>query len=182
MYKPNRIPFLFLSNLCFVCVCVFYCRKVDLLKNKYGFDEAFNYKEEQDLNAALKRYFPNGIDIYYENVGGKMLEAVLSNMRLNGRISVCGMISQYNLEQEEGVRNLFLLVTKRLRMQGFIVGDCYHMYPKYMEMVVPLIKQGKVCYMEDVVEGIENAPAALVGLFSGKMSGSRLWLALVARD
>ncbi|MFS8027266.1 putative oxidoreductase [Helianthus anomalus] len=97
-----------------------------------------------------------------------MLVAVLSNMRLNGRISVCGMISQYNLEQEEGVRNLFLLVTKRLRMQGFIVGDYYHMYPKYMEMVVPLIKQAKICYIEDVVEGIENAPAALVGLFSGK--------------
>ncbi|KAM0007555.1 putative oxidoreductase [Helianthus debilis subsp. tardiflorus] len=74
-------------------------------------------------------YFPNGIDIYYENVGGKMLQAVLSNMRLNGRILVCRMISQYNLEQEEGVRNLFLLVTKRLRMQGFIVGDYYHMYP-----------------------------------------------------
>ncbi|KAJ0444425.1 putative oxidoreductase [Helianthus annuus] len=154
--------------------------KVDLLKNKYGFDEAFNYKEEQDLNAALKRYFPNGIDIYYENVGGKMLEAVLSNMRLNGRISVCGMISQYNLEQEEGVRNLFLLVTKRLRMQGFIVGDYYHMYPKYMEMVVPLIKQGKVCYMEDVVEGIENAPAALVGLFSGKNVGKQV--VVVASD
>ncbi|KAI7745822.1 hypothetical protein M8C21_023288 [Ambrosia artemisiifolia] len=77
--------------------------KVDLLKSKFGFDEAFNYKEEQDLDAALKRYFPDGIDIYFENVGGKMLEAVLSNMRLNGRISVCGMISQYNLEQGDGV-------------------------------------------------------------------------------
>ncbi|KAI7733801.1 hypothetical protein M8C21_012552, partial [Ambrosia artemisiifolia] len=154
--------------------------KVDLLKNKYGFDEAFNYKEEKDLNAALKRYFPNGIDIYFENVGGKMLEAVLSNMRLNGRISVCGMISQYNIEQGEGVCNLFLLVAKRLRMQGFVVADYYHMYPKYMEMVVPLIKQGKICYIEDVVEGIENAPAALVGLFSGKNVGKQV--VLVARD
>ncbi|CAL5414218.1 unnamed protein product [Camellia sinensis] len=74
--------------------------KVDLLKNKFGFDEAFNYKEEV-LEAALKRYFPNGIDIYFENVGGKMLDAVLLNMRLRGRIAVCGMISQYNLEQPE---------------------------------------------------------------------------------
>ncbi|GJX91103.1 NADP(+)-dependent 2-alkenal reductase-like protein [Tanacetum coccineum] len=72
-------------------------------KNKFGFDEAFNYKEEQDLDAALKRYFPEGIDIYFENVGGKMLDAVLLNMRLNGRISVCGMISQYNLDQGDGV-------------------------------------------------------------------------------
>ncbi|KAG5569327.1 hypothetical protein H5410_059093 [Solanum commersonii] len=86
--------------------------KVDLLKNKFGFDEAFNYKEEKDLVAALKRYFPNGIDIYFENVGGKMLDAVLVNMKLRGRIAVCGMISQYNLEKTEGVHNLFCLITK----------------------------------------------------------------------
>ncbi|KAM0000187.1 putative oxidoreductase [Helianthus debilis subsp. tardiflorus] len=154
--------------------------KVDLLKNKYGFDEAFNYKEEQDLTAALKRCFPNGIDIYFENVGGKMLEAVLSNMRLNGRIAACGMISQYNLEEGEGVRNLFLVVTKRLRIQGFIIGDHYHMYPKYMETVLPLIKQGKICYIEDVVEGLESAPAALVGLFSGRNVGKQV--VVVARE
>ncbi|XP_076895567.1 2-alkenal reductase (NADP(+)-dependent)-like [Bidens hawaiensis] len=155
--------------------------KVDLLKNKYGFDEAFNYKEEKDLNAALKRYFPNGIDIYFENVGGKMLEAVLSNMRLNGRISVCGMISQYNkLEQGDGVHNLFLLVAKRLLMKGFIVSDYYHMLPKYMEMVMPLIKQGKICYIEDVAEGLESAPAAFVGLFTGRNVGKQV--VVVARE
>ncbi|KAL6548710.1 hypothetical protein OROGR_008476 [Orobanche gracilis] len=80
-------------------------RRVDLLKNKFGFDDAFNYKEEPDYNAALRRCFPSGIDIYFENVGGKMLEAVLDNMRLRGRIAVCGMISQYNLEKPEGVHN-----------------------------------------------------------------------------
>ncbi|WCJ21850.1 Zinc-binding dehydrogenase family protein [Euphorbia peplus] len=76
-------------------------QKVDLLKHKFGFNEAFNYKEEPDMNAALKRYFPEGIDIYFENVGGKMLDAVLLNMRTHGRIAVCGMISQYNLLQPE---------------------------------------------------------------------------------
>nr|POF21155.1 2-alkenal reductase (nadp(+)-dependent) [Quercus suber] len=75
--------------------------KVDLLKNKFGFDEAFNYKEKHDLNAALKRYFPEGIDVYFENVGGKMLDAVLLNMRHHGRIAACGMISQYNLDEPE---------------------------------------------------------------------------------
>ncbi|KAL6548646.1 hypothetical protein OROGR_009067 [Orobanche gracilis] len=74
-------------------------KKVDLLKNKFGFDDAFNYKEERDYSAALRKCFPSGIDIYFENVGGKMLEAVLDNMRLRGRIAVCGMISQYNLEK-----------------------------------------------------------------------------------
>ncbi|GFP83123.1 2-alkenal reductase (NADP(+)-dependent) [Phtheirospermum japonicum] len=148
--------------------------KVDLLKNKFGFDDAFNYKEEADLNAALKRYFPNGIDIYFENVGGKMLEAVLNNMRLHGRIAVCGMISQYNLENPEGVHNLFNLISKRIRMEGFLVFDYYHLYPKYLEMVLPLIKSGKITYVEDLATGIESAPGALVGLFSGRNVGKQV--------
>ncbi|XP_023750973.1 2-alkenal reductase (NADP(+)-dependent) [Lactuca sativa] len=154
--------------------------KVELLKTKFGFDEAFNYKEEPNLDAALKRYFPEGIDIYFENVGGKMLEAVLLNMRVNGRISVCGMISQYNLNQEEGVRNLSCIIMKRLLVKGFIVTDHYNLYPKYIEMVIPLIKEGKICYIEDVVEGLESAPKALVGIFSGKNVGKQV--VVVARE
>ncbi|GMP78879.1 hypothetical protein CsSME_00034650 [Camellia sinensis var. sinensis] len=154
--------------------------KVDLLKNKFGFDEAFNYKEEKDLEAALKRYFPNGIDIYFENVGGKMLDAVLVNMRLHSRIAVCGMISQYNLERPEGVHNLFCLITKRVRMEGFIVFDYYHLYPKFLEMILPCIKGGKITYVEDVAEGLESAPAALIGLFSGRNVGKQV--VVVARE
>ncbi|KAI3511428.1 hypothetical protein L1887_18581 [Cichorium endivia] len=154
--------------------------KVELLKNKFGFDDAFNYKEEHDLYAALKRYFPEGIDIYFENVGGKMLEAVLLNMRLNGRIAVCGMISQYNLKEGEGVKNLFCLINQRVRMQGFITSDHYHLYQKYVEMVIPLIKEGNICYIEDIAEGLESAPAALVGLFSGRNVGKQV--VVVARE
>jgi len=148
--------------------------KVDLLKNKFGFDEAFNYKEEPDLDAALKRYFAEGIDIYFENVGGDMLDAVLRNMRIHGRIAVCGMISQYNLEKPEGVHNLVYLITKRVRMQGFLVSDHYHLYPKFVELVLPLIKQGSIVYVEDVVEGLESAPAALVGLYTGRNVGKQV--------
>ncbi|XP_049404606.1 2-alkenal reductase (NADP(+)-dependent)-like isoform X4 [Solanum stenotomum] len=148
--------------------------KVDLLKNKFGFDEAFNYKEEKDLVVALKRYFPNGIDIYFENVGGKMLDAVLVNMKLCGRIAVCGMISQYNLEKTEGVHNLFCLITKRIRMEGFLVSDHYHLYPKYLEMIIPQIKGGNIVYVEDIAEGLENAPKALVGLFYGRNVGKQV--------
>ncbi|KAL8482751.1 hypothetical protein ACS0TY_025698 [Phlomoides rotata] len=154
--------------------------KVDLLKNKFGFNDAFNYKEEQDYNAALKRYFPDGIDIYFENVGGKMLDAVLLNMKMHGRIAVCGMISQYGLEHPEPVHNLITLITKRIFMQGFIVGDHYHLYPKFFEMILPHIKEGKVTYVEDIAEGIENAPAALVGLFSGRNVGKQV--VVVARE
>ncbi|KAG8371264.1 hypothetical protein BUALT_Bualt13G0069500 [Buddleja alternifolia] len=148
--------------------------KVDLLKNKFGFDEAFNYKEEHDLNSALKRYFPSGIDIYFENVGGKMLDAVLLNMRLRGRIAVCGMISQYNLEEPEGVQNLLCVISKRIRMEGFIVSDYYHLYPKFVEMVLPLIKEGKITYVEDLANGLESAPSALIGLFSGRNVGKQV--------
>ncbi|KAM3750060.1 hypothetical protein ACB098_04G008900 [Castanea mollissima] len=128
--------------------------KVDLLKNKFGFNEAFNYKEEPDLHAALKRYFPEGIDIYFENVGGKMLDAVLLNMRAHGRIAV--------------------------RMEGFMVFEYYHLYPKFLELVLPHIKEGKITYVEDVAEGLESAPAALIGLFTGRNVGKQV--VVVARE
>ncbi|KAK4750332.1 hypothetical protein SAY87_027781 [Trapa incisa] len=148
--------------------------KVDLLKNKFGFDEAFNYKEEEDVDAALKRYFPEGIDIYFENVGGKMLDAVLLNMRFHGRISVCGMISQYNTDRPEGPNNLMPLVYKRIRMEGFMVSDYYKIYPKYFDWVLPYIREGKIAYMEDIAEGLESCPHALVGLFSGRNIGKQV--------
>ncbi|KAJ1395452.1 Polyketide synthase, enoylreductase domain [Sesbania bispinosa] len=154
--------------------------KVDLLKNKLGYDEAFNYKEEPDLNATLKRYFPEGIDIYFENVGGKTLDAVLLNMRVHGRIPVCGMVSQYNLTQLEGVTNLANLIFKRVRMEGFAVFDFYHLYSKFLEFVLPHIREGKVVYVEDIAEGLENGPAALVGLYSGRNVGKQVLV--VARE
>ncbi|XP_058107282.1 2-alkenal reductase (NADP(+)-dependent)-like isoform X1 [Magnolia sinica] len=159
---------------CYVVGSAGSIEKVDLLKSKFGFDNAFNYKEEPDLNVALKRYFPKGIDIYFENVGGSMLDAVLANMRLHGRIAVCGMISQYNLEKPEGVHNLFHLITKRIQMKGFEVFDYYSSYPKFLEVTRQYIKEGKIVYVEDIVEGLESAPAALIGLFTGCNVGKQV--------
>ncbi|XP_057450852.1 2-alkenal reductase (NADP(+)-dependent)-like [Lotus japonicus] len=167
-------------NGCYVVGSAGSKEKVELLKEKFGYDEGFNYKEEPDLDAALKRYFPEGIDIYFENVGGKTLDAVLPNMKLHGRIPVCGMISQYNLTQHEGVANLANLIFKRVRMEGFVVSDFYHLYPKFLEFVLPHIREGKVVYVEDIAEGLENGPAALVGLFSGRNVGKQVLV--VARD
>ncbi|XP_068646918.1 2-alkenal reductase (NADP(+)-dependent)-like isoform X3 [Aristolochia californica] len=148
--------------------------KVDLLKNKFGFDEAFNYKEEPDLDAALKRYFPEGIDIYFDNVGGTMLDAVLLNMRLHGRIAVCGMISQYSLDNPQGIHNLTNLISKRIRMEGFLVFDYIAVQPKFEEQVHRYLKEGKIVYVEDTVNGLESAPAALVGLFTGRNVGKQV--------
>ncbi|KAI3665521.1 hypothetical protein L6452_44148 [Arctium lappa] len=155
--------------------------KVDLLKNKFGFDEAFNYKEEQDLNATLKRYFPDGIDVYFDNVGGKMLDAVLPNMRVHGRIASCGMISQYNrLQKPEAVYNLSLVIFKRIKILGFTFYDFLHLYPKFYDLILPLIREGKIEYLEDIAEGLEKGPAAFVGLFSGRNVGKQV--VAVARD
>ncbi|KAG6400119.1 hypothetical protein SASPL_141607 [Salvia splendens] len=140
--------------------------KVDLLKNKFGFDEAFNYKEEQDYNAALKREDARS--------GAKQHETQRPCCAL-------GMISQYNsLEQPEGVHNLINAIVKRVRMEGFFTSDHYHLYPKFLEMVVPLIKEEKITYVEDIAEGIESAPGALFGLYSGRNVGKLL--VLVARE
>ncbi|XP_074576343.1 2-alkenal reductase (NADP(+)-dependent)-like [Curcuma longa] len=154
--------------------------KVDLLKNKFGFDNAFNYKKESDLGAALKRYFPEGIDIYFDNVGGAMLDAALCNMRLGGRVTVCGMISQYNLKGLEGVHNLFWIIGNCVRVQGFAVGKYLHLYRDFEEKVVNYVKEGKITYLEDIAEGLEAAPAAFVGLFEGQNIGKKL--VVVARE
>lgn len=103
-----------------------------------------------------------------------MLDAVLLNMRLHGRIAACGMISQYNLNQPEGVCNLMNIVYKRIHMKGRVVFDYFPQYSKFLDVVLPLIREGKIVYVEDIVEGLENAPAALLGLFSGRNVGKQV--------
>ncbi|XP_009760033.1 2-alkenal reductase (NADP(+)-dependent)-like isoform X3 [Nicotiana sylvestris] len=159
---------------CYVVACAGSIEKVDLLKHKFGYDNAFNYKEEHDLDAALKRYFPEGIDIYFENIGGKMLDVVLLNTRNFGRIAVCGMISQYNQENHEGIKNLMEIIYKRVRVEGFLYFDYLLQYSKFLETVLPLIREGKMDYIEDLAEGLDNGPAALVGIFSGHNIGKQV--------
>lgn len=123
---------------------------------------------------TINRYFPEGIDIYFDNVGGDMLDAALRNMRISGRIAVCGMVSLHSLSDPCGIRNLFNLVSKRIRMQGFLQSDYLHLYPKFLKHVINNYRQGKIVYIEDMNEGLESAPAALAGLFSGKNVGKQV--------
>ncbi|KAF3947668.1 hypothetical protein CMV_026228, partial [Castanea mollissima] len=125
------------------------------------------------LSLFFNRYFPEGIDIYFENVGGKMLDAVLLNMKAHGRIAACGMISQHNLDKPEGVHNLMHLIYKQIRIEGFFVFDYDHLYPKFLELVLPQIAEGKIVYVEDTAEGLESGPAALIRLFSGLNIGKQ---------
>ncbi|GFP78683.1 2-alkenal reductase (NADP(+)-dependent) [Phtheirospermum japonicum] len=147
--------------------------KVHLLKTKLGFDDAFNYKEG-DLRSNLNKYFPRGIDIYFDNVGGEMLDEVLKQMNINGRIVVCGMISQYNLSEPKGIQNLFSVITKRLSLRGFSEADYRNMYPEYAEWVVKKMHENKLVYVEEVIPGLENGASAFVGMFHGHNIGKRV--------
>ena len=150
-------------------------QKVAWLVNELGVDSAFNYKKVKNLSAELNNQCPNGIDIYFENVGGDHLEAVLANMNAFGRIPVCGMISQYNLtETQPGPSNLSSIIGKRLLLKGFIVSDHYDRLPQFSSDMIAWIREGKVKWKETIFEGIENTPNAFIGLFKGDNLGKML--------
>jgi NADPH-dependent curcumin reductase CurA len=138
-------------------------------------DEAINYKTCGDLDAAVRKAFPQGIDVYFENVGGAHLVAALSNMRPNGRIPVCGMIEQYNATSlPPGPGNIIAVIPLRLTIKGFIVSDYGDMMPDFMRDMGAWAKAGKLKWAETIVDGLENAPKAFIGLFKGDNTGKML--------
>jgi NADPH-dependent curcumin reductase CurA len=151
--------------------------KVKWLLDQARIDHAFNYKEvgENNISAELRKFCPDGIDIYFDNVGGKHLEAAIDSMKTFGRIVLCGMISQYNLSSTpKGPYNLFLAVPNRLKLQGFIVRDHYDMLDEFYADMSKWIGEGKIKWRETVFEGIENAPKAFLALFKGENIGKML--------
>ncbi len=142
------------------------------LTDDLGFDAAIDYRSTDDLPGALREACPDGIDVYYENVGGPMLEAVLGLVNRNARVPVCGMISVYNNEEPApGPRNMFALIHGRVLMQGFIISDHGELADEFRGEVTGWIKDGRVTYRETVVEGLEAAPGAFIDLFSGRNLG-----------
>ncbi len=141
------------------------------IKEELGFDDVINYKAEK-VSAGLRRTCPKGIDIYFENVGGETLDAVLAMINQGARISVCGMISQYNAtEPVPGPYNLINILAKRAKMQGFIVTDFMSRAQEAIAALGEWYMTGKLKYRVDVVEGLKNAPAALNKLFEGTNQG-----------
>jgi len=146
--------------------------KIDWLKDKAGIDAAFNYREVDDVSAALQQHAPEGIDLYFDNVGGDHLQAALDNMNDHGRIVCCGMISTYNDKTPQpGPANLFKIITKRLRMQGFLVFDHIDMQAEFQQQMGEWVKAGNVHWEETVTTGLENTPAAFLDLFQGNKMG-----------
>jgi len=149
--------------------------KVAWLQEVAGIDAAFNYKDVESLTAELGKHCPNGIDVYFENVGGAHLEAALDHMNSFGRIVLCGMISYYNeTAPSSGPRNLRLAVRKRLTLRGFIVSDHLDRQAQFYNDMGAWIAAGKIKWQETIIAGIENAPEAFIGLFKGDNVGKML--------
>ncbi|MGI8992342.1 MAG: NADP-dependent oxidoreductase [Bryobacteraceae bacterium] len=149
--------------------------KVDYLIHELGFDAAFNYKTVTDYRAKLQELCPEGIDVYFDNVGGAITDAVFQTMNRNARIAICGQISQYNLEKPEmGPRLLSMLIVKRARVEGFLIFDYQDRFGEALPKLAQWLREGKLKYRETVAEGIENAPAAFIGMLRGRNTGKQL--------
>ncbi len=149
--------------------------KVRYLIDELGFDGAFNYKTTKNYVDKLKELCPNGVDVYFDNVGGAITDAVMPLINSHARLAICGQISQYNLEQPEmGPRWLWPLIVKQARVEGFLVFQFADRFPEAAQAMAGWIKEGKLKYKEDVVEGFGNLPKAFIGMLEGDNVGKRL--------
>ena len=148
--------------------------KVEHLLGKLGFDAAFNYRSGP-VNDLLRQAAPEGIDVYFDNVGGDHLEAAIFALHTHGRVAMCGAISAYNAaEPPTAPRNLALAVGRRLTLRGFIIVDHFARAPEMIQEVAPWLREGRIHAPETVVDGIENAPSAFIGLLHGENMGKML--------
>jgi len=148
--------------------------KIDLITSKYGYDAAFNYKDGK-VSRQLATAAPDGIDVYFDNVGGDHLEAAIFAMNTGGRAAICGSISSYNAEtMPPGPRNLWMLTTKSLTLKGFTIPSLMHHTDAFVAEVAPLVASGDFAWDETVVDGIDNALEAFYGLMRGENTGKML--------
>ncbi|QOT00329.1 NADP-dependent oxidoreductase [Brevibacterium sp. JNUCC-42] len=149
--------------------------KISYLIEELGFDTAINYKTTSNIQLELAKACPNGVDIYFDNVGGTISDAVLSLINQGARIPICGQISLYNSEKQDvGPRIQVQLLRKMATMKGFLVSQYTDRYEEGMTQMAQWIKEKKIKYSDNIVEGLENAPKAFLGLFSGDNTGKQL--------
>lgn len=149
--------------------------KIRYVVDELGFDAAFNYKTISDYRAKLEELCPKGIDVYFDNVGGALTDAVFTLINVNARVSVCGQISQYNLEKPElGPRFLFQLVRNRAKVEGFLVFQFEERFEEGRKQMAEWVQAGKIKYREEFAEGIQQAPQAFIGMLNGANIGKQL--------
>jgi NADPH-dependent curcumin reductase CurA len=148
--------------------------KIQLLK-KVGFDEVINYKSTPDIKKAIADMCPGGVDVYFDNVGGEISDAVVANINFHARIILCGQISLYNsTEIPMGPRLQPMLLTRSALMQGFIVGNYQSRFPEGIQHLTQWVKEKKLVFNETIVHGFDQLPAAFIGLFSGGNTGKMI--------
>ncbi|GAA0591000.1 NADP-dependent oxidoreductase [Virgibacillus siamensis] len=149
--------------------------KTDFLKKELGFDEAINYKTTDDMSKAIAASCPNGVDVYFDNVGGSISDDVMNHLNDFARIPLCGAISSYNrTDGDFGTRIQPKLIKSRSLIKGFIVGDYSEQFGEGMRDLSTWLAEGKLTYKENIVEGFEHVPDAFLGLFSGDNLGKQL--------
>jgi NADPH-dependent curcumin reductase CurA len=149
--------------------------KISFLKTKFGYDEAINYKTTPNMKAAIAVLCPEGVDIYFDNVGGTISDGVIANMNKYGRIPVCGTISNYNdVEEQTSPSLLPIVVYKFLTIQGFLIGDHAAQFPDVIAQLTAWLKDGKITYSETILEGFDKLPEAFIGLFEGRNEGKMI--------
>ena len=149
--------------------------KLAYIQRELGFDATINYKSSNDLSAAVRQACPNGVDVYFDNVGGPVTDAVFNNLAFKARIVICGQISQYNLDKPDlGPRNLRYMLVNRARMEGFLVFDWRDRYPEAIKRIAGWIKDGRIKYSEHVTEGLEKTPDAFITMLKGANLGKAL--------
>jgi len=149
--------------------------KVRFLIKELGYDGAFNYRETPDYNAKLKELCPNGVDVYFDNVGGAITDAVMRRIAKHARVAVCGQISQYNaVEPQTGPRWLSQLVVRQVKVEGFLVSQFAGRFEAGLKQLSTWLKEKRLLYREDVVNGLENAPQAFIRMLEGKNIGKQL--------
>jgi NADPH-dependent curcumin reductase len=144
--------------------------KCGYVESGLGFDHCIDHRST-DLGAALDHACPNGIDVYWENVGGAVQQAVFPRFNDFGRMVMCGMVAEYNDPEPRPGPNLMAAVRKRLKIQGFIVSDQWQRFGEYRAMAAPLVRSGELKYREDIVDGLDRAPEAFIGLLQGRNFG-----------
>lgn len=147
--------------------------KCQFAVKELGFDACVDYKAG-NLGEALAAACPQGIDVYFENVGGEVMDAVMARMNFASRMVVCGLISEYNAEEPYGMKMMRSVLVNRIRMQGIIVFDWVSRYPEGIRALSALLAEGKIKYRESVLEGLEKAPQGLVDLLQGRNFGKQL--------
>ncbi|WP_026814288.1 NADP-dependent oxidoreductase [Arenibacter certesii] len=149
--------------------------KVEMLKSDFKFDHAINYNSTEDMGAALKKACPNGIDIYFDNVGGAISDAVLFNINRFARMIICGAISVYNsTEIPNSISVQPFLIKNSALMQGFIVSNYSDKFPQAMQQLATWLAEEKLSYSETIVEGFDSTPQAFLDLFEGKNKGKMI--------